>query len=66
MTGAPLIGRLASLGWSLLIALILAFLLLPLVFIVLFAFNDAPYIQFPPTGFSLRWVEDFLSSPEFM
>lgn len=52
--------------WNVVIGLIIAFLLLPLVFIVLFAFNDAPYIQFPPRGLSLRWVENFLTSPEFM
>ncbi|NBB82230.1 MAG: ABC transporter permease subunit [Alphaproteobacteria bacterium] len=46
--------------------LIVAFLLLPLVFIVLFAFNEAPYIQFPPRAFSLRWLENFLTSPDFM
>lgn len=47
-------------------AAVIAFLLLPLVFIVLFAFNEAPYIQFPPRGFSTRWIGNFLSSPEFM
>lgn len=64
--GPPLGPRLGRIAWNGLIALILGFLLLPLVFILLFAFNDAPYIQFPPTGLSLRWVEKFLASPEFM
>lgn len=45
---------------------ILAFLLLPLVVIVLFALNDAPFIDFPPRGLSLRWIEKFLTSADFM
>lgn len=64
--GAPIGQRIGQMAWTVLIGLIVAFLLLPLVFILLFAFNDAPYIQFPPSGFSLRWVERFLASPEFM
>lgn len=52
--------------WRVVVGLILAFLLLPLGFIILFAFNDAPYIAFPPDGLSLRWIDNFLSSPEFM
>lgn len=36
-------------------ALGLAFLLLPLLIILLFAVNSAPYIAFPPTGFTLKW-----------
>lgn len=47
-------------------AAILAFLLLPLAVIVLFAVNDAPFIDFPPRGFTLRWIEKFLTSPDFM
>ncbi|MGF1627284.1 MAG: ABC transporter permease [Alphaproteobacteria bacterium] len=53
-------------AFDLLIVLILVFLLAPLVFVVLFAFNEAPYIQFPPRALSLRWIENFLSSPDFM
>lgn len=33
----------------------MAFLLLPLVVVLLFSVNPAPYISFPPTGFSLKW-----------
>ena len=52
-------------AWRLLVAVIVGFLLLPLFFIVLFAFNDAPYIAFPPEDLSLRWIDNFLTSPEF-
>lgn len=33
----------------------LFFLLLPLVVVLVFSINPAPYISFPPAGFSLKW-----------
>lgn len=33
----------------------MAFLLLPLLVILLFAVNSAPYIAFPPAGFTFKW-----------
>lgn len=33
----------------------LAFLLLPLVVVLIFSINPAPYISFPPAGFSFKW-----------
>lgn len=44
----------------------LAFLSLPLVIIVILAFSDSPFLKFPPTGFSLRWFENFLSRPDWV
>lgn len=46
------------LGWA-----GIAFLTLPLVIIFLLAFSDAPFLKFPPTGFSLRWFESFVYRP---
>jgi putative spermidine/putrescine transport system permease protein len=45
---------------------IVAFLLLPLVVVAVFALNPTPYIAFPPVGVSLRWFEKFFSSDDFM
>src|SRR5438874_3300860 len=45
---------------------IVAFLLLPLAVVIIFAFNPTPYIAFPPVGVSLRWFVKFFSSSEFM
>lgn len=45
---------------------ILIFLLAPIAIVVVFALNPAPFIQFPPTGVSLRWFEKFFASREFM
>jgi putative spermidine/putrescine transport system permease protein len=45
---------------------ILIFLLAPIAIVVVFALNPAPFIQFPPTGVSLRWFEKFFASRDFM
>ncbi len=56
-------GRAAYLALN---ALLLAFLLLPIVIVLVFALNPTPYISFPPVGVSLRWFEKFFTSAEFM
>jgi len=45
---------------------IVAFLLLPIVIVVIFALNPTPYIAFPPVGVTTRWFVKFFTSPEFM
>ena len=45
---------------------IVAFLLLPIAIVLVFALNPTPYIAFPPVGVSLRWFVKFFSSLEFM
>jgi putative spermidine/putrescine transport system permease protein len=52
--------------WRALNIALVAFLLLPIVMVVLFAFNPANYIVFPPTGFTFRWFGKFFASREFM
>src|SRR6266849_533888 len=42
------------------------FLLLPLVVVVLAAFNAGNYFTFPPQGFSLKWFANFFARREFM
>jgi putative spermidine/putrescine transport system permease protein len=41
-------------------------LLLPLIVVVGMSFNPAPYIVFPPEGFSLQWYEAALANPSFI
>lgn len=43
-----------------------AYLLLPMVIVVLAAFNAGDYFTFPPQGFSLKWFANFLHRREFM
>jgi putative spermidine/putrescine transport system permease protein len=38
-------------------AVIYAYLMMPLIIIVLFSFSDRSFFAFPPTGFSFRWYE---------
>lgn len=45
---------------------VFAFLTLPLVIIVVVSLSSSPYLQFPPPGFSLRWFENYLTSPAWM
>ena len=47
-------------------AALIAFLLAPIVVVLLFSINPAPFIQFPPQGVSLRWYEKFFQSRDFM
>ncbi len=48
------------------VTLMFAFLLAPIVIVVLAAFNSGEYLTFPPQGFSLRWFENFFASRSFM
>lgn len=47
-------------------ALVVAFLLVPIAIVAVFAVNPTPFIQFPPVGVSLRWFQKFLASRDFM
>lgn len=44
----------------------LAFLMMPLVVIVLVSFSSAQYLSFPPPGFSLQWYERLLRNPAWL
>ena len=48
------------------IALVYAFLLLPLVIVVLASFNSGEFLTFPPEGFSLRWYVSFFNADAFV
>ena len=45
--------------------LALTVMLAPVVVTVLAAFNSGNYLQFPPEGLSLRWIDAYLDSPLF-
>ncbi|WP_137891247.1 ABC transporter permease [Ramlibacter sp. 2FC] len=44
-------------------ASVLVFLCAPILIVVLMSFSDKSALQFPPTGFSLRWYQSFASNP---
>jgi putative spermidine/putrescine transport system permease protein len=56
-------GRTAYVGLNL---VLLAFLLVPIAIVLVFAFNPTPYIAFPPVGVSLRWFQKFFAGSDFM
>lgn len=45
---------------------ILAFLLAPLVIIVLFSFHASPALSFPFVGFSMRWYEELIGNRQLI
>jgi putative spermidine/putrescine transport system permease protein len=47
-------------------ALIAAFLLLPIVFIVLLSFGSSQWLVFPPPGWTLKWYVQFFANPQWM
>lgn len=46
-------------------AIVLFFLVAPVFIIVPLSFSSAPYLTFPPPGFSLRWYESYLFSRQW-
>ena len=47
-------------------ALILLFLITPVLVIVPLSFSESAFLVYPVQGFSLRWYENFFSSPTWM
>ncbi|WP_322978057.1 ABC transporter permease [Pseudomonas sp. C11] len=58
-------GRLRA-GLYLTTGAIAAFLLLPIVFIVLLSFGSSQWLVFPPPGWTLKWYGQFFSNPEWI
>jgi putative spermidine/putrescine transport system permease protein len=50
-----------ALGWplGLIAALIIAFLVLPVLFVVVYSFNQTAYFTLPPKGLTFRWYQNF-------
>jgi putative spermidine/putrescine transport system permease protein len=53
-------------AYLILVGLVYAFLLLPLLIVVLASFNAGEFLTFPPQGLSLRWYVAFFESKPFM
>jgi len=58
--------RLERVGFNVVTTAIYAFLLAPLVIVVLSALNAGTYLRFPPQGVSVRWFVEFAHSRSFM
>ncbi|RVD41564.1 ABC transporter permease, partial [Mesorhizobium sp. M4B.F.Ca.ET.019.03.1.1] len=46
-------------------ALVAAFLLLPVVFIVLLSFGSSRWLAFPPPGWTLKWYQELFADPSW-
>jgi putative spermidine/putrescine transport system permease protein len=59
--GPKLTREQGALGWplGLICSLIIAFLAVPVLFVIFYSFNESAYFQFPPQGLSLRWYANF-------
>ncbi|RMH87038.1 ABC transporter permease [Pseudomonas sp. AOB-7] len=53
-------------GLYLVTGAIAAFLLLPILFIVLLSFGSSQWLVFPPPGWTLKWYEQFFSNAQWM
>jgi putative spermidine/putrescine transport system permease protein len=47
-------------------ALVLAYLLFPVLVVVVISFSSVGYLRFPPPGFSLRWYTKLLDTPAWI
>ena len=48
------------------VALVLLFLILPVLIVIPMSFSDSRFLSFPPPGYSLRWYEAFFGSAGWM
>lgn len=47
------------------VGLVLIFLTAPILILASVSFSPTPYIEFPPSGFSLRWYQSYLTTHEW-
>lgn len=58
-------GPLGRALWALYLALVMGFLLAPVLFVVFYSFNDATMFRLPVGALSLRWYRAFFDSDQF-
>lgn len=58
--------RLNIAAWHVFALVMVLFMLSPLVMLVIFTFNESPLLNFPLTGFSLRWIKAVFERPDFV
>jgi putative spermidine/putrescine transport system permease protein len=58
--------RLSRLLFTVVVAIILLYLIIPVLIVVPMSFSEARFLQFPPQQWSLHWYEAFFHSAEWM
>ncbi|MCW5691985.1 MAG: ABC transporter permease [Pseudolabrys sp.] len=61
----PLSQRLTRLALWVITILVLTYLIAPLLVIIPLSFSSSAFLNYPIPSFSLRWYEDFFTSPEW-
>lgn len=46
--------------------LVVIYMVVPLVIVLIISFSSAPFLTFPPPGFSLQWYENFVNNPAWL
>ena len=46
--------------------LMVVYMLVPLAIILIISFSSAPFLTFPPPGFSFQWYENFTTNPSWL
>ena len=46
--------------------LVVVYMVVPLAIILIISFSSAPFLTFPPPGFSLQWYENFANNPSWI
>ena len=62
----PIGDRLLLLAFRAACALVLAFLLLPVLAVIPLSFNAGSFLTYPMAGWSLRWYQDFFGSARWL
>lgn len=57
------LSRITFMGY---VALVLAFLILPLLIVVPMSFSDSRFLSFPPSNYSFRWYDSLFNNPGWM
>ncbi len=52
-------------GLHLIASVIVVFLIVPTLIVIPMSFSPSQFLEFPPSGFSLRWYEEFLTNPKW-
>jgi putative spermidine/putrescine transport system permease protein len=59
-------GSIGRLVFRLFCGMTLVYLILPILIIVPMSFSNTRFLTFPPTGFSLRWYDQFFENPAWL
>lgn len=54
------------LAYFTLVALVLLFLIVPVIIVVPMSFSDSRFLSFPPRAYSVRWYEAFFGNPAWL